>query len=125
MEKSSFQSIKGHRRLKGLRIFLSLLYKDREKKRNKDMIANFAFEEFVDLVFEKCLWVIGGYENTMSDSEEGSSDYVYAENIIKDLDAILDEAFDELEFDLKAKIELGVRALVCPNVIFKLHKEGY
>lgn len=86
---------------------------------------NFKFGEFADLVFEKCLWVIGGYENTMSDSEEGSPEYVYAENIIKDLDAILDEAFDELEFDLKAKIETGVRALVCPSVISKLHKEGY
>ena len=86
---------------------------------------NFDFDEFIGLVFEKCLWVIGGYENTISDSEEGSSEYVYAKNIIKDLDAILDEAFDELEFDLKAKIETGVRALVCPNVILKLHEEGY
>lgn len=86
---------------------------------------NFDFDEFISLVFDKCLWVIGGYENTMSDSEEGSPEYVYAENIIKDLDAILDEAFDELEFDLKAKIETGVRDLVSPNVIFKLHEEGY
>ena len=86
---------------------------------------NFGLKEFVDLVFDKCLWVIGGYENTISDSEEGSPEYVYAENIIKDLDAILDEAFDELEFDLRAKIETGVRDLVSPNVIFKLHEEGY
>ncbi len=86
---------------------------------------NFDFDEFIDLVFEKYLWVIGGYENTISDSEEGSPEYVYAKNIIKDLDSILDEAFDELEFDLKAKIELSVRALVVPNVIFKLHEEGY
>lgn len=86
---------------------------------------NFDFDEFIDLVFEKCLWVIGGYENTISDSEEGSPEYVYAKNIIKDLDAILDEAFDELEFDLKAKIETGVRDLVSPKVIFKLHEEGY
>lgn len=86
---------------------------------------NFDFDEFIGLVFEKCLWVIGGYENTISDSEEGSPEYVYAKNIIKDLDAILDEAFDELEYDLKAKIETGVRALVVPNVILKLHEEGY
>lgn len=86
---------------------------------------NFSLKEFVDLVFDKCLWVIGGYENTISDSEEGSPEYVYAKNIIKDLDAILDEAFDELEFDLNAKIDIGVRALVVPNVIFKLHEEGY
>lgn len=86
---------------------------------------NFDFDEFIGLVFDKCLWVIGGYENTMSDSEEGSPEYVYAENIIKDLDAILDEAFDELEYDLRAKIETGVRDLVSPNVIFKLHEEGY
>ena len=56
---------------------------------------------------------------------KGMTEYVYAENIIKDLDAILDEAFDELEFDLKAKIETGVRDLVSPKVIFKLHEEGY
>lgn len=86
---------------------------------------NFGFKEFVDLVFDKCLWVIGGYENTISDSEEGSPEYVYAENIIKDLDSILDEAFDELEFDLKAKIELDLRVLVSSKVISKLHKEGY
>lgn len=89
------------------------------------MVANFAFDEFIDLVFDKCLWVIGSYENTISDSEEGSPEYDYAKNIIKDLDAILDEAFDELEFDLKAKIELDLRVLVAPNVILKLHEEGY
>lgn len=86
---------------------------------------NFKFGEFADLVFEKCLWVIGGYENTMSDSEEGSSDYVYAENIIKDLDAILDEAYYELEHDLMATIGSEIRDLVSPKVISKLHEEGY
>lgn len=86
---------------------------------------NFDFDEFIGLVFEKCLWVIGGYENTISDSEKDSPEYTRAEETIKDLDAILDEAFDELEFDLNAKIDIGVRALVVPNVIFKLHEEGY
>lgn len=86
---------------------------------------NFKFGEFADLVFEKCLWVIGGYENTMSDSEEGSPEYVYAEETIKDLDAILDEAYYELEHDLMAIIDTEIRDIVSPKVISKLHKEGY
>ena len=86
---------------------------------------NFDYKEFVDLVFEKCLWVIGGYENTISDSEEGSPDYVHAKETIKDLDYILWEACDELECDLRAEISADVRNLVRDKVFEKLHEEGY
>lgn len=69
-------------------------------------------ERFTDMVEEKCLFVIGGYENMMSDSIEGDEDYEYAKNIINDLDAIIDEAFDELENDLRASISANIRAKI-------------
>lgn len=86
---------------------------------------NFDFDEFIGLVFEKCLWVIGGYENTISDSEKDSPEYARAEDTIKDLDAILDEAYYELEHDLMAIIDTEIRDIVSPKVISKLHEEGY
>lgn len=86
---------------------------------------NFGLKEFVDLVFDKCLWVIGGYENTMSDSEKDSPEYARAEDTIKDLDAILDEAYYELEHDLMATVDAEIRDIVSPKVISKLHEEGY
>ncbi len=89
------------------------------------MEMEFSLKEFVDLVFEKCLWVIGGYDNTMSDTEEGCEDYVRAEETIKDLDYILWEACDELECDFRAEISADIRNLVRDKVFEKLHEEGY
>ena len=82
-------------------------------------------EEFLNMVEEKCLFVIGGYENTMSDSVEGDEWYEYAKKTISNLDAILDEAFDELENDLRASISERLRKAVTPRIKARLNEMGY
>lgn len=74
---------------------------------------------------EKCLFVIGGYENMMSDSVEGDESYEYAKDTIKNLDAILDEAFDKLEDELRASISARLREAVTPKIKDRLIEMGY
>lgn len=82
-------------------------------------------EKFLNMLEEKCLFVIGGYENMMSDSVKGDESYEYAKNTINNLNAILDEAFDELENDLRASISERLRKAVTPRVKARLREIGY
>lgn len=82
-------------------------------------------EKFLNMLEEKCLFVIGGYENMMSDSVEGDESYEYAKDTIKNLDAILDEAFDELEDELRASIGERLRKAVTPKMKARLNEMGY
>lgn len=82
-------------------------------------------EKFLNMLEEKCLFVIGGYENMMSDSVKGDESYEYAKDTIKNLDTILDEAFDELENDLRASISERLRKAVTPRVKASLIEMGY
>lgn len=82
-------------------------------------------EKFLNMLEEKCLFVIGGYENMMSDSVKGDESYEYAKNTIKNLDVILDEAFDELEDELRASISERLRKTVSPKIKARLNEIGY
>lgn len=82
-------------------------------------------EKFLNMLEEKCLFVIGGYENMMSDSVKGDESYKYAKDTIKNLDAILDEAFDELEGELRASIGERLRKAVTPKMKARLNEMGY
>lgn len=82
-------------------------------------------EKFLNMLEEKCLFVIGGYENMMSDSVKGDESYEYAKDTIKNLDAILDEAFDELEDELRASISERLREAVTPRIKAQLNEMGY
>lgn len=82
-------------------------------------------EKFLNMLEEKCLFVIGGYENMMSDSVKGDESYEYAKNTIKNLDVILDEAFDELEDELRASIGARLREAVTPKIKARLNEMGY
>lgn len=86
---------------------------------------NINADEFLNMVEEKCLFVIGGYENMMTDSIEGDENYEYARETINNPDAILDEAFDELENDLRASISERLRKAVAPNIKARLNEMGY
>lgn len=87
--------------------------------------VRFSFKEFKELLFEKCLWVIGGYENQMSDYGEGSVEYDYAKEAIKNLDNIILEAVDELECDLSAEISDEITKIMIPEMKRLLKEEGY
>ena len=86
---------------------------------------NINADEFLNMVEEKCLFVIGGYENMMTDSTKGDENYEYAKNAINDLDAIIDEAFDELENDLRASISERLRKAVTPSIKARLNEMDY
>jgi hypothetical protein len=86
---------------------------------------NINADEFLNMVEEKCLFVIGGYENMMTDSTKGDENYEYAKETINNPDAILDEAFDELENDLRASISERLRKAVTPNIKARLNEMGY
>lgn len=87
--------------------------------------VNINAEKFLSMLEEKCLFVIGGYENMMSDSVEGDENYEYAKETINNLDAILDEAFDELEDELRASIDERLRKAVTPKMKARLIEMGY
>lgn len=82
-------------------------------------------EKFLNMLEEKCLFVIGGYENMMSDSVKCDESYEYAKETISNLDAILDEAFDELEDELRASIGERLRKAVTPRIKARLNEMGY